>query len=104
MYSCLDAGDYAQAARVGDGLHPEAHLPALGQADCWVTHGRALARVRGRRDDAVAALRRAEQISSYRLCRDPFATGVIAELVARAREESADQQLQEMAHRAGLIG
>lgn len=56
MYSCLDVGDYAQAVRIGDGLHPEVHLSPLGQADYWVTYGRALARMRGRREDAVATL------------------------------------------------
>jgi hypothetical protein len=62
----------------------------------------ALARVRGRRDDAVAALRRAEEISPYRLYRDLFATDVIAELIARFREDSVDRELRGMAHRAGL--
>ncbi|HWR46367.1 MAG TPA: helix-turn-helix transcriptional regulator [Pseudonocardiaceae bacterium] len=103
MYSCLDVGDYAQAVRIGDGLHPEAHLPPLGRADYWVTYGRALARVRGRRDDAVVALQRAEEISPYRLCRDFFATGVIAELIAWFREDSVDRELRGMAHRAGLL-
>jgi hypothetical protein len=76
------------------------HLPPLGQAGYWVTYGRALAlaRVRGRRDDAVAALRRAEEISPYRLYRDFFAT----ELIARSREDSLGRELRGMAHRAGL--
>jgi hypothetical protein len=103
MYSCLDVGDYAQAVRIGDGLHPEVHLPPLVQADYWVTYGRALARVRGRRDDAVVALHRAEEISPYRLYRDLFATGVIAELIARSRDDSVGRELRGMAHRAGLL-
>ncbi|MDQ3765334.1 MAG: helix-turn-helix domain-containing protein [Actinomycetota bacterium] len=102
MYSCLDVGDYAQAVRIGEGLHPQVHLPPLVQADYGVTYGRALARVRGRRDDAVAALRRAEEISPYRLYRDLFATDVIAELIARSRDDSVDRELQGMAYRAGV--
>lgn len=104
VYSCLDVGDYAQAVRVGDALHPEMYLPPLGQADYWVTYGRALARVQGRREDAVAALRRTEEISPYRLYRDPFATDVIAELIARSRKDSVDPQLRGMAHHIGLTG
>jgi len=104
MYGQLDVGDYARAVRVGAGLHPEAYLPPLGQADYWVTYGRALARVRGRRDDAVAALRRAEEITLYRLYRDPFATGLIAELIARSRKDPAGRELRELVHRVCLAG
>jgi transcriptional regulator with XRE-family HTH domain len=103
MYSQLDVGDYAQAVRTGDGLHPEAHLSPLAQADYWVTYGRALTRVRSRRDDAVVAWQRAEEISPYRLYRDLFATDVIAELIARFREGSVDRELRGMAYRAGVI-
>ncbi len=101
MYGQLDVKDYEQAVHVGQGLHP-AHLPHLVQADYWVNFGRALARVRGRRDEAVAAFRRAEGISPQRLYRDPFATDVIAELLARARRDSVGQELRGMAYRAGL--
>lgn len=102
MYGLLDVNDYEPAVRIGEGLHPEAHLPRLVQADYWVNYGRALARVRGRRDDAVVALRRAEEISPHRLYRDLFATDVIAELVARARDDALGRQLRGMAYRAGL--
>jgi transcriptional regulator with XRE-family HTH domain len=104
MYSQLDVGDYAQAVRTGDGLHPEVHLSLLAQADYWVTYGRALTRVRSRRGDAVMAWQRAEEISPYRLYRDLFATDVIAELIARSREDSMNRELRGMAHRAGLLG
>ncbi|MGH3795626.1 MAG: helix-turn-helix domain-containing protein [Pseudonocardiaceae bacterium] len=102
MYGLLDVGDHAQAMRVGAGLHPQAHLPPLGQAGYWVTYGRALARVRGHRDDAIAALGRAEQISPARLYRDPFATDVLAELVARSRDDAVGRELRGMAHRSAL--
>ncbi|MGH3836600.1 MAG: hypothetical protein ACRDSF_13005 [Pseudonocardiaceae bacterium] len=103
MYGQLDVGDYARAVKVGAGLHPKAHLPPLGQADYWVTYGRALARVPGRRDDAVAALLRAEEITPHRLYRDPFATGLIAELIARSREDPASREVRELAQRVGLL-
>jgi Helix-turn-helix domain len=102
MYGQLDVYDYEQAVHVGEGLHPEAHCPPLVQADHWVNYGRALARVRGRRDDAVMAFLRAEEISPHRLYRDPFATDVIAELLARFRRDAVARDLRRMAYRAGL--
>jgi DNA-binding XRE family transcriptional regulator len=102
MYGQLDVNDYEQAVRVGEGLRPEAHLPRLAQADYWVNYGRALARVRRRRDDAIVAFRRAEEISPHRLYRDPFATDVIAELLARSRRDAVGRELRRMAYRAGL--
>jgi hypothetical protein len=68
----------------------------------WVNYGRALARVRGRRDDAVMAFLRAEEISPHRLYRDPFATDVIAGLLARFRRDAVARDLRRMAYRAGL--
>ncbi|MBV9143013.1 MAG: helix-turn-helix transcriptional regulator [Pseudonocardiales bacterium] len=102
MFSLLDGCDYEQAVRVGDGLHPEVYLPRLVQADYWVDYGRALARVRGRRDEAVVAFLRAEKISPHRLLRDPFAADVIAELLARFRRQAVSRELRRMAYRAGL--
>jgi hypothetical protein len=54
----------------------------------WVDYGRALARLRGRHDDAVMALLRAEKISPRRVHRNPFAREVIAGLLARSPRDS----------------
>lgn len=102
MYGQLDVKDYDQAVDIGADLRPRENLPPLVQADFWVNYGRALARVRGRREDAVSAMRQAEQISPSRLFRDPFATDVIAELVSRARDDALGRELRGMAYRAGL--
>jgi hypothetical protein len=102
MYGQLDVYDYEPAVHVGETLHPEAHFPRLVQADYWVNFGRALARVRRRREDAVMAFRRAEEISPQRLYRDPFATDVIAELLGRFQRDTVGRELRRMAYRAGL--
>jgi hypothetical protein len=47
---------------------------------------------------------RAEEITPYRLYRDPFATGLLAELIARSREDLAGREVRELAHRVGLLG
>ncbi len=62
---------------------------------------RALAAVR-RRDEAVAALRLAEQISQEAVTRNPVARSLLAELVARAHRDAIGRELRGMAHRAGL--
>ena len=65
-------------------------------------YGRALARVRRRDDDAVMALRRAEELFPMRVLRNAFARDVVAELVARSRRDAVGRELRGMAYRAGL--
>ena len=60
------------------------------QAVYWMDYGRALARIRGRHDDAVMALLRAEKISPRRVHRNPLAREVIAGLLARSRRDFPD--------------
>jgi transcriptional regulator with XRE-family HTH domain len=100
--TALEAQDHEQAARTAEGLRPETHPLRLRQADYWVTYGRALARLRGRHDDAVRALRRAELILPHSVQRDPITRDVIAELLARSRRDASGRELRGMAYRAGL--
>jgi transcriptional regulator with XRE-family HTH domain len=103
--SLLEIGDHELAVRVAEGLRPETHLLRARQADYWVTYGRALARLRGRHEDAAKAFHRAEVISPPSLLRDPITREVIGELLARSRRDSpAGRALQRMAYRAGLPG
>ena len=105
MTVALEAGDNQRAATIAEGLRPEVH-PFLGcQVMYWVDYGRALARLRGRHDDAVWAFRRAEKISPRRVHRNPFAREVLAGLLACSRRDSpAARELRAMAYRAGLPG
>ncbi|MBV8995592.1 MAG: XRE family transcriptional regulator, partial [Pseudonocardiales bacterium] len=68
----------------------------------WIDYGRALARLRGRHDDAVVALRRAEEVSPLHTLRNPFVRDVIAELLVRARRDAVGRELRGLAYRAGL--
>jgi hypothetical protein len=47
-------------------------------------------------------LRKAEQLFPVRVQRSPFARDVIAELVARSRQDAVGKELRGMAYRAGL--
>ncbi|MGH3998739.1 MAG: helix-turn-helix domain-containing protein [Pseudonocardiaceae bacterium] len=99
----LETGDHELAVRVAEGLRPETHLLRKRQADYWVTYGRALARLRGRHEDAAMALHRAEAISPHQVLRDPITREVLSELLTRTRRDSpAGRALRSMAYRAGL--
>ena len=98
----LETGDYARAAAVAEGIDPSRIPSPQRRAAYWADYGRALTRIRGRRDDAVWALRRAELISPARVHRHPFTRQVLAELVARSRRDAVGRELRGMAYRAGL--
>ncbi|MDQ3155073.1 MAG: hypothetical protein M3R63_26175 [Actinomycetota bacterium] len=72
------------------------------QATYWLDYGRALARLRGGRDQAVMALLRAEQLHPTRVHRNPFARDTVAELVMRSRQDAVGRDLRGLAHRMGL--
>jgi hypothetical protein len=90
----LEAGEPDRAVSNSRGLQPQRHPFVTRQAAYWVDYGRALARVRGRQDDAVRALRTAEELFPIRVLRNPFARGVIAELLVRSRRDVGDRELR----------
>jgi len=102
MAVALEVGDHAAAAHLADTVTPTAIPSPQRRAAYWGDRGRALARIRGRRDDAVRALRQAELISPARVHRHPFTRATLAELVARTRDDAVGRELRGMAHRAGL--
>ncbi|MGH3865125.1 MAG: helix-turn-helix domain-containing protein [Pseudonocardiaceae bacterium] len=102
MWLALEAGEPDQAVSVARDVDPERHPFTTMQALYWVDYGRALARLRGRRDDAVMALRTAEDLFPTMVRRDPIVREVIAELLTRARRDTVGRELRGMAYRAGL--
>lgn len=98
----LAVGDYEEVVRIAEGMNPEAHVNRSRQAAYWADYGQALARLRGRHDDAVMALRRTELISPHRIQRNPIIRDLLAVLLRHSRRGSpADQELRDMARRAG---
>ncbi len=102
MALALEADEPDRAVSVAESVHPERHPFSTRQAQYWLDYGRALARLRGRRDDAVVALRRAEELHPTRVLRNPLARDTIAELVMRSRQDATGRELRGMAYRAGL--
>ncbi len=103
MGCALDVGEPDRALSVAQQVRPEQHLFPVNRAQHWVHYGRALARVRERYDDAVVALRTAEDIFPTRVLRDPMVRDVIAGLLPRSRRDPPmGRQLRGLAYRAGL--
>jgi len=103
MAGLLEIGDSERAVGVAEGLTPEAHVNRSGQAAYWADYGRALAQMRGREQEAVTALRRAELISPHRIQRGPVIREALADLLTRVRRDAVGRELQGMAYRAGLV-
>ncbi|MGH4019951.1 MAG: helix-turn-helix domain-containing protein, partial [Pseudonocardiaceae bacterium] len=72
MGVALECGEHARAAAVAEGLRPELLPSVARQAAYWGDYSRVLARLRGRREDAVRALRRAEDLFPARVYRHPL--------------------------------
>ncbi|MGH3934078.1 MAG: helix-turn-helix domain-containing protein [Pseudonocardiaceae bacterium] len=101
MAGALEADDPDTAIQVAERLNPKEHPSRERQATFWMDYGRALARIR-RRNDAVAALRTAEELFPMRVLRNPFARDVLAELLTHARRDAVGRELRGMVYRAGL--
>lgn len=98
----LESDDHTRAADLAESLSPAQIISPSRRANYWVNYGRALSQLRGRRDDAVGALRQAEKLSPDKVHRNPLARDVLAELVSKARQDAVGRELRGMADRAGL--
>jgi len=97
-----ESGDPERAVVIAAGLHPDAQPDIAVHAGYWTHYARALARVRGRREDAVRALLRAEATLPHAVQRNPLTRDLLAELVSRAKRDAVGRELRGMAYRAGL--
>ena len=102
VWLALEAREPDQAVSIARDVHPERHPFLSGRAHYWMHYGRALAGLRGRRDDAVRALRTAEDIFPIKVRRDPLVRDAIATLLPGTRQDAIGTELRGMAHRAGL--
>jgi DNA-binding Xre family transcriptional regulator len=103
MWLALEANEPDHAVRIAGNVHPERHPLPVGQAQYWLHYGRALAQLRGRHDDAVRALRTAEDIFPTMVLRDVMVRDTIAVLLRHSRRDATGEELRGMASRAGLL-
>jgi hypothetical protein len=102
MWLALEADDPDRSLSVAENVHPEQHPFTVSQAHYWILNGRGLAQLRNRRDDAVWALRTAEDIFPARVRRDPIVRDVIATLLPGAGRDAVGAELRGIAYRVGL--
>jgi hypothetical protein len=102
MWLALEANEPDQAVSIARNVHPERHPFQGARAMYWLHYGGALARLRGRHDDAVRALRTAEDIHPTKVQRDPFVRDTLAVLLRHSRRDAVGEELRGMARRAGL--
>ncbi|MGH4014487.1 MAG: helix-turn-helix domain-containing protein [Pseudonocardiaceae bacterium] len=102
IWVALEAGEPDRAVSIAQDVQPERHPLPVGRAQYWTEYGRALARLREHRDDAVLALRTAEDIFPTKVRRDPLVREAIATLLPGARRDAVGMELRGLAHRAGL--
>jgi transcriptional regulator with XRE-family HTH domain/tetratricopeptide (TPR) repeat protein len=102
LSAALESGNHEHATQIAESLTPERIIAPTRRANYYVNYGRALSQIRGRRQDAVRALRQAELISPDKVHRNNFARDTLAELVVRAQRDAVGRELRGMAYRAGL--
>jgi hypothetical protein len=102
MELALERGDPAEVVRIAEDVDPRLSPFPSRRVYYWTRYGGALSRLRGRREDAVRALRTAEGIFPTRVYRDPMVRDVLTTLIEKPPTGRAGQELRGLAHRAGL--
>lgn len=104
IWFALEAKEPGRAVSIGRNLNFDQHPRPAARARYWTHYGLALAQLRGRHDDAVRALRSAEESFPTMVLRDPRARDTLAVLLRSSRRDAAGEELRAMARRAGLPG
>jgi hypothetical protein len=102
MWLALEAHEPDQVVNIAREVDPERIPFPVNRAVYWVHSGRALAQLPGRHDDAVRALRIAEDLRPILVRRHPMAREAIATLLPSTRNDAIGIELRRMAHRADL--
>jgi hypothetical protein len=84
-------------------IDPERIPLLVNRSIYWMHSGRALAQLRGRHEDAVRALRTAENIFPTMVLRDPNVREALATLLPSTRRDAIGMELRGLAYRAGLL-
>jgi transcriptional regulator with XRE-family HTH domain len=98
----VELGEPGRAAEIARTVRPDAVPSSARQAMFWADLGRGLATQRGTRDEAVAALRRAEEIAPHTTRNNVYVREAVADLLRRARRDAAGRELRGMAFRMGF--
>ena len=103
MASALERGDMDLAVELASSVQPEHIASSERRAKHWLDTGRALAALRGRESDAVAAFQRSEELSALRLRSNVYAREAVTDLLPRMRRDTAaSREIRGIAHRMGI--
>ncbi|MDQ3578074.1 MAG: helix-turn-helix domain-containing protein [Actinomycetota bacterium] len=102
MKGALEVGDFERAAQLGGRIKPDQITSAERRAMYWIDYGRALARMRGRQQEAVEAFRSGERCAPLRVRGNVYAREAVADLLGRARRDAVGRELRGMAYRMGI--
>jgi transcriptional regulator with XRE-family HTH domain len=103
MTSALERGDSALAVELAGSVQPAHIASPERRAKHWLDTGRALAALRGREHDAVAAFQRSETLAALRLRSNIYAREAVTSLLPRVRRDTAtSRELRGIAYRMGL--
>ena len=96
--------DPGTAAELADRCNVSVLPAPVRKAVYWADLGRGVATLRGRRVDAIVALRRAEELSPQRVRVHPLAREAVVGLLRQARRDAEGRELRGLAYRMGLAG
>ena len=103
MTSALERGDCDLAVELASSVQPARITSPERRAKHWLDTGRALAPLRGRENDAVAAFQRSEKLAALRLRSNIYAREAVTGLLPRMRHDTpAGRELRGIAYRMGL--
>lgn len=82
-----------------------AAIPAAGRrAMFYADLGRGPGAERSTREQAVTALRKAEDIAPQQIRANPYVRETVTDLLRRARKDAGERELRGIAYRMGLAG
>lgn len=102
MDMALERGEPDAAVATAETLDPRGILVDSRRAAYWIHYGIALAQMRGRDPDAIAALRNAEHLAPDRVHNSPRVRDLIVVMLQRTRRNAGSRDLRGMAHRIGV--
>ena len=98
----VERGEGGKVAEIARDVDPTAVGSASRRAGFYTDLGRGLASDRGRRGDAVKALRTAEQLAPQRVRANPYVRETVTDLLRLARRDAGGRELRGLAYRMGV--
>ena len=103
MAAALERSEADRAAELAGPVNTDHIASSERRAKFWLDNGRALALLRGREGDAVAAFHRSEELAALRLRSNVYARETVTGLLPRVqRDSNIGRELRGIAYRMGI--